>query len=535
MSTSTVTSASDGQFAAQPERGSIPGAGWCLALVATSVFMLILDVTIVSAALADIRADFNASIDGLQWVIDAYALPLAGAMLAFAALGDRHGRRLLFLAGMSVFTLSSLALSLSGTILVLNLLRAVQGVGAAMLFAAALPLLAVAYPGRDARLKAIGIYGAVLASASVAGPVVGGALVTAFGWRSVFIVNVPIGIAVIALALLKMPESVEPSSRRTDWLGSTLLTASLVSGVFALTRGNAWGWTSPEVLGLAIGSVVLLAAFVAWQVKAPDPMFDGRMVRQAGFTGTAIVSIVYSATIMAVVTYLALFFINVYDYTPLEMGLRILPLSVTAFVAAPISAAISKKVPYSITLPATMVLVALGLWLMTGLDAGDSWTHYIPGMVIAGVGLGGIAAISNSAALSFAPDEQAGVAGSTFGTFRQVGLAMGIAGLGALFSNHAQDQTEKGLDGMTAGTTLQVPAELRDKLVEAVGSGAGNSVVDEVPAQFAFAAPRLTTLANDASRDALNTIFTYSAWIGFGGAVATAVAFWVGGRLTRTK
>ncbi|MEV0104450.1 MFS transporter, partial [Nocardia sp. NPDC050789] len=272
------------------EQVSARRPGLVLSLVCIAVFMLMLDSTVVTAALADIRADFGSSLDGLQWAIDAYAIPLAGTLLTFATLGDRFGRKRVFVIGMAIFTTSSLALSLSGSVLELNLLRAVQGVGAAMLFATALPLLAVAFPEAGPRAKAIGVYGAVMAAAGVAGPVLGGALVTEFGWRSIFTVNVPIGVAVAAIAVSRMPEAARAAGRQIDWIGSMLLIGALTAGVFALTRGDALGWSSVTVVALAGISIAGLVMFAWWEIRAPHPLLNLSMVRMPGFAGTAIVS-----------------------------------------------------------------------------------------------------------------------------------------------------------------------------------------------------------------------------------------------------
>ncbi|MFC1437419.1 MFS transporter [Streptacidiphilus sp. N1-10] len=258
-STATTARGSTPVDSAAPRR-----PGLVLFMVCVAIFMLMLDAMVVSAALAGIRRDFNASIDGLQWVVDAYSIPLAGTMLTFATLGDRFGRRRMYIAGMLVFTAASLAMTLAGGIVQLDVLRTVQGIGAAMLFATALPLLAAAFPGAGERAKAIGVYGAVMAGATVLGPVIGGALVTQFGWRSIFLINVPIGIAVTVLAALKMPRTASTPGHRADWPGSLLLTSGLVAGVFALTRSHALGWTSGTVISLTVTAVVLLLAFLAW-------------------------------------------------------------------------------------------------------------------------------------------------------------------------------------------------------------------------------------------------------------------------------
>jgi EmrB/QacA subfamily drug resistance transporter len=526
---STVTTARAEPPVAAPRR-----PGLVLFMVCVAIFMLMLDATVVSAALADIRADFDASIDGLQWVVDAYSIPLAGLLLTFATIGDRYGRKLMFIAGMVVFTGASLALTLSNTIVQLDVLRAVQSVGAAMLFATALPLLSVAFPEAGARAKAIGIYGAVMAGATVLGPVVGGALVTQFGWRSIFLINVPIGAAIILLAIVRMPDSARIRDRRADWVGAFLLTGGLVAGVFALTRGNSLGWDSGQVIALIATAVVAIVAFLIWQTRAKHPLFDIAMAKKPGFTGTAIVSVAHMATLMAATNYVALFFIGTLGYTPLQMGLRVLPISIGAMIAAPLMAIFAKKVAIGISLPVTMTLVTVGMWLMGNFGYDDSWTHFLPGMLVGGVGLGALTAVNQAASLTFASQENAGMSSATFGTLRQVGLAMGVAGLGALFSHVARNNATDGIAAIP-GADL-VPQDLKEQFAHQVGAGSGHQVVEAVPQQFHDTVPALTQVADHASIDALNALADLGAVIGAISVVLAVIAFAIDrGRVRRQQ
>ncbi|MEV7616026.1 MFS transporter [Streptomyces sp. NPDC089799] len=509
-------------------RGSTPAGaaprrpGLVLFMVCVAIFMLMLDAMVVSAALADIRADFDASIDGLQWVVDAYSIPLAGVLLTFATLGDRYGRKRIHTVGMAVFTASSLAMTMAGSIVQLDVLRVVQGIGAAMLFATALPLLAAAFPEAGARAKAIGVYGAVMASATVLGPVVGGALVTQFGWRSIFLINVPIGIAMVVLAARKMPETESAQSHRADWLGSLLLTGGLVAAVFAMTRSHALGWTSGTVITLIVAGVLLLAAFLFWQTRASHPLFDISMAKKPGFTGTAIVSAAHMATLMASSTYLALFLLG-QGYTPLEMGLRLMPISACAMVAAAVTPILAKRVPFGIGLTVTMAVVTVGMWLLGNYGHDDSWTHFLPGMIVGGLGIGALTSMNQAASLTFASQENAGMSSATFATLRQVGMAMGIAALGAMFTHVATDKAESGLAAVPGIGT--VPQDLQGQFVDLVGSGAGHEVVEAVPSQFADAVPALTRVADSASIDALNSVANLGTIIGAVSVVIAATAF----------
>lgn len=499
-----------------------PRPGMVLFIVCVAIFMLMLDAMVVSAALADIRSDFDASIDGLQWVVDAYSIPLAGVLLTFATLGDRYGRKRMYLAGMAVFTGSSLAMTMAGSIVALDVLRVVQGIGAAMLFATALPLLAAAFPDAGARAKAIGVYGAVMASATVLGPVIGGGLVTQFGWRSIFLINVPIGIAMIVLAARKLPQTASTADRRADWLGSLLLTGGLVAAVFALTRSHALGWTSGTVIALIVGGGVLLTAFLFWQTRAKNPLFDISMAKKPGFTGTAVVSIAHMATLMASATYLALFLMG-QGYTPLEMGLRLLPISVCAMIAAALTPIIARRVPMGVGLTGTMAVVTVGMWLLGNYGPDDNWTHFLPGMIIGGLAIGALTSLNQAASLTFASQENAGMSSATFATLRQVGMAMGIAALGAVFSQVATDRAESGLAAVPG--IGSVPQDLKDQFVDLVGSGSGHEVVGSVPAQFHDAVPALTRVADSASIDALNALANLGTIIGASAVAIAGTAF----------
>lgn len=504
--------------------------GLVLFAVCVAIFMLMLDAMVVSAALADIRADFDASIDGLQWVVDAYSIPLAGVLLTFATLGDRYGRKRLYVAGMTVFTASSLAMTMAGGIVLLDVLRMVQGFGAAMLFATTLPLLAVAFPEPKARAGAIGVYGAVMASATVLGPVIGGGLVTQFGWRSIFFINVPIGLAMIVLAVVRMPETAASKDRRADWPGSLLLTGGLVAVVFALTRSHALGWTSTTVLSLMAGGLALLVAFLVRQTRISYPLCDLAMARRPGFTGTAVVSVAHMATLMASATYLALFLMG-QGYTPLEMGLRLLPISVCAMVAAAVTPVVARRVPIGIGLTGTMAVVTVGMFLLGHYGHDDNWTHFLPGMITGGLAIGALTSLNQAASLTFAPPEKAGMSSATFATLRQVGMAMGIAVLGAVFGRVATDRAQSGL--ATIPEIRSAPRHVQEQIVDQVASGSGHSVVGSVPWEYSEVVPELARLADNASIDALNAMANLGALIGATTVLVAAAAFTIDRRRVR--
>ncbi|MGA2520767.1 MAG: MFS transporter, partial [Acidimicrobiales bacterium] len=246
---------------------------WTLIAVCTATFMLLLDITVVNVALPAIQRSLHSAFSDLQWVVDAYSLTLAVLLLTAGVVGDIFGRRGVFAIGLVVFTLSSLVCGLSTTPLMLNIARAVQGTGGAVMFATAVALIASAFQGRE-RGTAFGIYGAVLGGAVAVGPLVGGALTSAVGWRWIFFVNIPIGVVAVAITLVKVQESRDPTGRRVDWLGVILFSASLFCVALALIRGNPDGWTSGLILTLFAVSAVTMAAFIVAELRVASPMLD---------------------------------------------------------------------------------------------------------------------------------------------------------------------------------------------------------------------------------------------------------------------
>src|SRR4051812_27428961 len=283
---------------------------WTLVLVCTAAFMLLLDLTVVGVALPSIQRELKASLADLQWVSAAYALVLAVLLLPAATVGDRRGRRRLFLVGMVVFTLGALACALATTALGLELFRALQGVGGAGLFATPTPLLRAEFSGA-ALARALGAFGATLGGASALGPLVGGVLTDTLGWRSIFFVNLPIGVAAFVAGAARLRESRGPTGSRADWVGTALITAALTALMFGLIRGNALGWGSPAIVALLATAAVAFALFVTYELRfAAAPMADLRLFRRRGFAVAAFVAFAISATVIGMIAYTSLYMQN---------------------------------------------------------------------------------------------------------------------------------------------------------------------------------------------------------------------------------
>ena len=426
---------------------------WTLVAVCVATFMLLLDITVVNVALPDIQKELGSSFTDLQWVVDAYALSLAAFLLTAGSLADLLGRRLVFVIGIGIFTVASLLCGLSGTPLVLNLSRGLQGVGGAVMFATSLALLAQEFHGRD-RGVALGAWGATIGAAVAIGPLVGGALTEGFGWEWIFLVNLPIGVGAIALTLARVRESRDPDASGVDWAGLVTFSAGLFTLVLALIRGNAEGWGSTLIVSLLCAAAVLLTAFVVVEARQERPMLDLRLFRGSTFTGAQVVAFALSASMFAMFLYLVLYLQNGLGYSPLEAGLRFLPISVLSFFVAGAAGRLSAHYSPRGFLSGGLVLVGVGLLLMRGLGPDSDWTALLAGFIVAGAGIGLVNPTLASTAIGVVPPERSGMASGINNTFRQVGIATGIAGLGAIFQHDGGASSPAALAGALNDTLL---------------------------------------------------------------------------------
>lgn len=409
-----------------------------LAVVSVATAMLLLDVTIVYVALPTIQRDLGAGFTEMQWVIDAYTVVLAATLLAAGVLADRLGRRRAFVAGLAIFTAGSALCGLADAALLLNLARGAQGIGAAGMFAASLAILAHEFQGRE-RGFALGVWGAITGVALAIGPLLGGLVVDGLSWRWIFLVNVPLGLALIVATLRVLGESRDVRPGRLDLPGMVLFGAAAFLAVLGLIRGNEDGWGSAPILGALLGAVVLLAVFVVVERRAVAPMLPLGLFRIPAFTGTALVAFAQSIAIYPLLLFLAIYLQQALGFSPTETGLRMLPMTVLILLVAPFTGKLTDRLPLRMPLVAGLALFGVALLTIHGVAPGDAWTGLLPGLLLGGIAVGLISPALAAAMVSVLPVERGGLASGINNTFRQLGIAIGIAGLGAIFHHHAGD------------------------------------------------------------------------------------------------
>ncbi|MBJ7522243.1 MAG: MFS transporter, partial [Solirubrobacteraceae bacterium] len=361
---------------------------WTLLVVCAATAMLMLDIAVVNTALSDIAADLDAGLTGLQWVVDAYIVALAAVVLTTGSLADRLGRKRVFIAGLAVFTAASAACAMAGGIVALDIARAVQGLGAAAMFAVSLALLADAFPSDEERAGALAAYGATIGAAFAIGPLVGGALTTGLGWEWIFLINVPIGIAIIAITLLKVRESVDPLARPVDWPGQAALAVALVLVVTGLLRGNEVGWGSTQIVAMLGGGLVMLAVFAVIELRVAHPMLPLGLFRNRAFTGAQVAAFAISSSFFAVFLYTTLYLQQILGLSAIEAGLVYLPGTIVMFIVSGATASLGDRISHPVMVTVGLLLVGVGMALGLLLQTDSAWTVMLPVSVIALIGTG---------------------------------------------------------------------------------------------------------------------------------------------------
>ena len=402
---------------------------WPLVAVCAGTFMLLVDVTIVNVALPDMARELHTTFPDLQWVIDLYALVLGALVLTAGSVADRFGRRRVYVIGMVVFAASSLACGLAPNVGVLIAARGVQGLGAAAMFATTMALISSSYSGRD-RGIAFGTWGAVNGAAAAAGPIIGGLLTTHFGWRWIFLVNLPVSVVAVVMTLLVVAESRDPQPRGVDVPGMVSFTVAAAALTYALIRG-AWG--SGVTISLVGVTVVALVVFVVAERRTPNPMLDLSLLRNGSFTALLVAGALLSAAAWAGMAYESLWLQSVLGLSPIKAGLVVLPCSLAAFAVSGSIGRIMHRTSPRLLIGSGLLVIAAGALAQAVIRVGSGWAVVIPGLALVGIGAGLAMAPLSATAMAAVPHSRAGMAGGAVSTFRQLGYAFGIAVLGEVF------------------------------------------------------------------------------------------------------
>ena len=419
-----------------------------LAVVGIPMFMVTLDNLVVTNGLPVIKTELGASLSDLQWFINAYTLSFAALLLTASAIGDRLGRRRIFLAGITLFTLASAACAMATEPWMLIGARAIQGVGAAAVMPLSLTLLATAVPARQ-RSAAIGIWGGISGLGVAVGPVVGGAVVDGLNWQWIFWLNVPIGVLAIPFAARVLTESFG-GSRRLDLVGLVLSAASVLGIVWGVVHGADDGWTSGPVLTALVGGGALLVAFLIWESRTSSPMLPLRLFSSRAFSVVNVTAFTFAVGVFGSVFLLAQFFQVVQGYTPLQSGIRTLPWTMAPMVVAPLAGLVVDRIGARALIATGQAFLAVGLaWIAVVTTVDVTYSSYVVPFVLAGIGMGLTFAPSASVVMASASDADRGVASGTNNTIREVGVAMGIAILASVFASAGSyDTPTRYVDGL---------------------------------------------------------------------------------------
>ncbi|MEU9118706.1 MFS transporter [Streptomyces sp. NPDC048506] len=424
-----------------------PGRWWPLVAITLGNFLLLVDVTIVNSALPRIADGLGASFTALQWVMDVYALALAALLMVAGSAADLFGRRRLYVAGLALFALASLACGLAPDAGVLVAARAVQGAGAAAMFATNTPLLMAAYQGRD-RGVAFGVWGGTSGAAAAIGPVLGGLLTEYVDWRAIFLVNLPLTAVAVWITLRRVPESYGdlPHARtnsvggsplsRIDWPGAAAFTVCAGALTYGLMRGGERGWTEAGTLAALGGAVLALLVFVVVERRVRRPLLDLGLLRRPSFAALMAAALLLQAAAFPYLTFVGLWVQNVLGLSPVQGGLAVTPMALTSLLVGALGGRKLQQLAPQLPIGVGLLLVGVGALLPFALlGEGSGWATLVPGLTVSGLGIGTAMPVLVSASLGAAPPQRAGMASGAVNTFRQLGYALGIAVLGTVFAD----------------------------------------------------------------------------------------------------
>src|SRR6266404_1474870 len=416
---------------------------WTLAAVAFGLFMIMLDNTIVNVALPSIERSLHMSISSLEWIVTAYALTFAALLITGGKLGDLYGRRRMFILGLTVFTLASLACGLAPNAGFLIGARAVQGIGAALMNPATLSIITATFPPKQ-RGQAIGIWAGVSAMALAIGPLAGGLIVDNINWNWIFFVNVPVGILGIVVAKFFIDESRDTSHEQSiDFPGLVTSGTGLFALSYALIEGNAKGWSSAEILGLFAAAAVLLGGFVLLESRQRLPMLDLSLFKIPSFVGANVVAMLVSLGMFGVFFFVSLYIQNILGYSPTKAGAAFLPMTILIILLAPIAGKQSDRIGSRWLMGGGMTVLGISLLLYQRVGLHSTFWTLLPAMILGGVGMAFVMSPMTSAAMGSVPIDKAGVGSGVLNSFRQVGGSLGIALMGAIVLSYEHPTTSK--------------------------------------------------------------------------------------------
>jgi len=472
------------RFLSDPE-GMVGSVRKWLPLVAicTGTFMLLIDITIVNVALPDMATDLSTTFSQLQWVVDIYALALAALVLGAGSLADLYGRRRLYLIGLVLFAVASLGSGLAPSAAFLIAARGVQGIGGAIMFATTIALINTSYEGRD-RGTAFGVWGAVVGASAALGPILGGAL-TELSWRWIFYVNLPVSVLAVALTLVAVEEARRPSAPRPDLPGIALFTLGAGSVVFGLVRAASKGWGQGTSWGPIAAGLVVLAAWVAVELRRPAPMLDVRLFRSRSFSGIMLGALVLNGAAFAELIYTSLWLQSIGGLSPLQAGCVFIPLSALSFGVAAFAGRALQDKPPRFVLGGGLLLIGAGGLLMTMVDAHSTWRVLVAGMAVLGAGVGVANPTLASAALAAVPRERSGMASGAVNTARQLGFAVGVAALGTVFTTAAASALRTTGANDPAGLASALSAGQAPKILAAADPAARGRLADVLASGYA--------------------------------------------------
>jgi EmrB/QacA subfamily drug resistance transporter len=437
---------------------------WTLGAMCFALFMIMLDNTVVNVALPSIQRDLHSSLQALEWTMNAYTLTFAVLMVTGGRLGDIFGRRRLFLFGVAVFGVSSLAIGVSPNDAELVAFRAVQGIGAAFMMPATLSIITQAFPAEH-RGTAIGTWAGVGALALAIGPVAGGFLTEDVSWRAIFFINPPIALGAVAVTLFAARESRdETAGRSIDFAGIATLTVGLTALVLALVEGNSWHWGSPRIVGLVVVGVLALGAFAVIELRVRAPMLDFTFFRSRTSAGANVVAFLVTFAMFAQFFFLTLYMQNALHYSPLQTGLRFLPATVLIIIMGPLAGRLTDRVGPRPLMALGLAIIGVALLIQSQLTIHTGYGLLLPGFVLMGMGIGLVMSPMSTAAMNAVDRTKSGAASGVVSMSRMVGGTVGLAVMGALVTTIGRSKLDSSLP--------QLPAATRAKLASALGSGA---------------------------------------------------------------